>query len=167
MDPSVVVQSILNLPLDTLDHVARETIPDRLPFDYLASLAGQDKIDILRACLIIYFLTSTTIVPRVFQLQASIAILNGRNTIISAGTGSGKTLCLLIPMLLRPKSISITISPLKRLQTTQVRCQLKRCHPAHVRVAAMASHRYRSVKNTVSVRLRSMRTHRMISHSGR
>ncbi|KIJ57528.1 hypothetical protein HYDPIDRAFT_171650, partial [Hydnomerulius pinastri MD-312] len=124
MDPSVVIQSILNLPLDTLDHVARETIPDRLPFDYLASLAGQDKIDILRACLIIYFLTSTTIVPRVFQLQASIAILNGHDTIITAGTGRGKTLCLLIPMLLRPKSISITISPLKRLQTTQVlECQ--------------------------------------------
>ncbi|KAF9221447.1 hypothetical protein BS17DRAFT_640606, partial [Gyrodon lividus] len=66
-----------------------------------------------RACVTIYILTSSTIVPRVFQLQASLAILNGRDTIITAGTGSGKTLCVLIPMLLRPGSMSITISPLK------------------------------------------------------
>ncbi|KIJ04693.1 hypothetical protein PAXINDRAFT_94430, partial [Paxillus involutus ATCC 200175] len=53
-----------------------------------------------RACVIIYILTSLKIVPHVFQLQASLVILNGRDTVITAGTGSGKTLCLLIPMLL-------------------------------------------------------------------
>ena len=52
-----------------------------------------------------------------FQLQSSLTTLNGRDTIITAGTGSGKTLvCLLIPHLLWPKSISIMISPLKHLQ---------------------------------------------------
>ncbi|KAI9459623.1 P-loop containing nucleoside triphosphate hydrolase protein, partial [Boletus coccyginus] len=61
-----------------------------------------------------------TIVPCTFQLQASLAILNGKDTIITAGTGSGKTLCLLIPILLCPGTISLTISPLKRLQMTQV-----------------------------------------------
>ncbi|KIK78701.1 hypothetical protein PAXRUDRAFT_126893, partial [Paxillus rubicundulus Ve08.2h10] len=50
------------------------------------------------------------VVPRVFQLQASLAMLQQRDSIIMAGTGSGKTLCLLIPMLLRPGSISITIN---------------------------------------------------------
>ncbi|KIJ04989.1 hypothetical protein PAXINDRAFT_103947 [Paxillus involutus ATCC 200175] len=121
---SVVIESILNLPLHALDQVAREAINDRLPSDYLETLTGQDKIDALRACLIICFLTSSTIVPRVFQLQASIATLNQHDTIITAGTGSGKTLCLLIPMLLRPRSMSVTILPLKRLQATQVlECQ--------------------------------------------
>ncbi|KIM65265.1 hypothetical protein SCLCIDRAFT_47944, partial [Scleroderma citrinum Foug A] len=49
-----------------------------------------------RACLIVYILTSTKIVPHSFQLQASLAILNGRDTIVTAGTGSGQTLCLLL-----------------------------------------------------------------------
>ncbi|KAF9221685.1 hypothetical protein BS17DRAFT_653474, partial [Gyrodon lividus] len=59
------------------------------------------------ACVIIYILSSSMIIPCVFQLQASLAILNSRDTIITAGTGSGKTLCVLIPMLLRPGSMSI------------------------------------------------------------
>ncbi|KAF9225561.1 hypothetical protein BS17DRAFT_700061, partial [Gyrodon lividus] len=40
--------------------------------------------------------------------------------LIIAGTRSGKTLYLLTPILLRPGSVSITISPLKCLQTAQV-----------------------------------------------
>ncbi|KIK79606.1 hypothetical protein PAXRUDRAFT_95859, partial [Paxillus rubicundulus Ve08.2h10] len=67
----------------------------------------------LHACMIIYLLTATVIVPQEFQLQASLAILNGKDSIITAGTGSGKTLCIIIPLLLRPQSISITVSPLK------------------------------------------------------
>ncbi|KAG1901029.1 P-loop containing nucleoside triphosphate hydrolase protein, partial [Suillus fuscotomentosus] len=55
-----------------------------------------------------------------FQLEAVLATLNGQDTIITAGTGSGKTLCIIIPMLLRPGTISMTISPLKCLQATQV-----------------------------------------------
>ncbi|KAF9226186.1 hypothetical protein BS17DRAFT_684743, partial [Gyrodon lividus] len=62
--------------------------------------------------------------PCVFQLQASLAILQQCDSVIIAGTGSGKTLCLLIPMLLWPDLISITISLLKHLQTSQVlECQ--------------------------------------------
>ena len=47
-------------------------------------------------------------------------MLNHRDCITIAGTGCGKTLCILIPLLLRPNFVSITISLLKRLQTTQV-----------------------------------------------
>ncbi|KIK77960.1 hypothetical protein PAXRUDRAFT_114466, partial [Paxillus rubicundulus Ve08.2h10] len=53
-----------------------------------------------QACIIVYVLSSRTIVPHTFQLQASLAILKGHDTITTAGTGSGKTLCLLIPLLL-------------------------------------------------------------------
>ena len=64
-------------------------------------------------------------VPRQFQLEAILATLNGRDSIITAGTGCGKTLCLIIPNLLRPDTI---ISPLKRLQITQVRFKLMLTH---------------------------------------
>ncbi|KIK79371.1 hypothetical protein PAXRUDRAFT_161442, partial [Paxillus rubicundulus Ve08.2h10] len=52
------------------------------------------------ACMIIYLLTTTTTIPQEFQLQASLAILNEKDNIITSGTGSGKTLCILIPLLL-------------------------------------------------------------------
>ncbi|KAI9567258.1 hypothetical protein HD554DRAFT_1989885, partial [Boletus coccyginus] len=55
-----------------------------------------------------------------FQLQASLAILNQMDTIITTGTSSGKTLCHLIPMLLLPNTLSMMISPVKELQVTQV-----------------------------------------------
>ncbi|KAF9222955.1 hypothetical protein BS17DRAFT_659433, partial [Gyrodon lividus] len=58
--------------------------------------SDQEQVDALRACLIVYLLTSNTIIPRAFQLEASLAILSGRDTLITAGTGSGKTLCLRI-----------------------------------------------------------------------
>ncbi|KIK81748.1 hypothetical protein PAXRUDRAFT_90563, partial [Paxillus rubicundulus Ve08.2h10] len=77
---------------------------------YLATLSDNAKVDALRACLIIWVLTRGAVVPRVFQLQASLAMLQQRDSIIMAGTGSGKTLCLLIPMLLRPGSIVMKLS---------------------------------------------------------
>ena len=118
---SSVTQAVLDYTLDELQQHALQDIGSQLPNDYISILSNNDKIDALRACLIVHRLTSRTIVPRKFQLQASLAILDGKDTIITAGTGSGKTLCQLIPMLLRPNSLSMTISPLKRLQVTQVR----------------------------------------------
>ncbi|KAG2123102.1 hypothetical protein BD769DRAFT_1296734, partial [Suillus cothurnatus] len=67
----------------------------------------------LRTCLIVFVLMATIIVPHQFQLKAVLATLNGQDGVKTAGTGSGKTLCIIIPILLRPGTISITISPLK------------------------------------------------------
>ncbi|KAG2058724.1 hypothetical protein BDR06DRAFT_875580 [Suillus hirtellus] len=63
---------------------------------------------------------ATAIVPRQFQLKVVLTKLNDQDTIITAVTDSGKTLCIIIPMLLCPGMISMTISPLKCLQATQV-----------------------------------------------
>jgi ATP-dependent helicase YprA (DUF1998 family) len=117
---SSVTQAVLNYALDELRQHVLQDIGSRLqvPNAYIATLSNNDKIDALRACLIVHHLTSCTIVPRIFQLQASLATLNGKDTIVTAGTGSGKTLCQLIPMLLRPNTLSMTISPLRRLQVT-------------------------------------------------
>ena len=123
MDDSTVtfIQAILEAPLRTLEDLARLMLDNKLPVDYLTTLTENDRTDALRACLVVFIITRFTIVPCVFQLKASLAILNGLDSIITAGTGSGKTLCLFIPILLRPNWISITISPLKRLQVAQVR----------------------------------------------
>jgi ATP-dependent helicase YprA (DUF1998 family) len=121
MDQPSFIQVVLEAPLRPLEDLAHLLLGTRHPLDYVATLAEHDKTDALRACLVVALITRFTIIPCHFQLQASLAILNGHDSIITAGTGSGKTLCLLIPILLRPNSISITILPLKRLQVTQVR----------------------------------------------
>ncbi|KIK73603.1 hypothetical protein PAXRUDRAFT_586170 [Paxillus rubicundulus Ve08.2h10] len=103
MDVNTILEAILSCPLDLLEHRTSCFIGARLPLGFLAALSDEShKVDALRACMIIYLVTATAIVPREFQLQASLAILNGKDSIITAGTGSGKTLCILIPLLLRP-----------------------------------------------------------------
>ena len=116
----MLVELVNRAPLETLTQLASASINDRLPHEFIATLNDEEKRDATRACLLVSILTYGRVVPRVFQLQASITMLCRQDSVIIAGTGSGKTLCLLIPILLRPKSISITISLLKRLQTTQI-----------------------------------------------
>ena len=121
MVASTDIEYLQNATLETLENLTAELADERFPFDYIQTLNAEDKIDSLRACIIVHNITSGKIVPRPVQLQASLALLHESDVLITAGTGSGKTLCLLLPMLLRPRSMSITISPLKCLQATQVR----------------------------------------------
>ena len=83
------------------------------------------SLDALRACLLVLSVTDTRIIPRQFQLEAGLAAYRDKNTIINAGTGSGKTLSMAIPLLMDPRAVAIIISPLKRLQTSQAE-ELKR-----------------------------------------
>jgi superfamily II DNA helicase RecQ len=43
------------------------------------------------------------------------------NSLINVGTGQGKTLCGILPHLLLPDSVSVIVSPLKRLMVSQVK----------------------------------------------
>lgn len=104
---------VLGYMPNELEHHMFQDIGSQLPLEYIQTLPHHNKIDALCACLIVYWVMSCAVVLHVFQLQASLAMLDQRDTIITAGTGSGKTLCQLIPMLLRPDTLSITISPLK------------------------------------------------------
>ncbi|KAJ7603812.1 II DNA helicase [Roridomyces roridus] len=97
---------------------------DLLPQDttttpYIESLSPHEATESIRACIIAFFATPKHVVPRPFQLQATVALSRGRDVIVDCGTGSGKTLCQILPNLLHPTSTSITISPLKRLQVVQ------------------------------------------------
>lgn len=101
---------------DALTEVEHEEV-----LDWINSLNSDvhHYLDALRACLLVFSVTDGRIVPRQFQLSAGLAAFRGKNSIVNAGTGSGKTLSMAIPLLMDPAAIAIIISPLKRLQTTQ------------------------------------------------
>jgi hypothetical protein len=95
-----------------------------LPTTYLEKLSKEDRITASRACLLAWAVTGGIQIPRELQLRACLETYHGRDSLINAGTGSGKTLPIVLNLLLddpRENGISLTISPLKRLQVTQVR----------------------------------------------
>ena len=94
-----------------------------LPLLYLAELCNEDWIMAARASLLAWVVTNETQVPRELQLRACLATYHGHDSLINAGTGSGKTLSIALNLLLDDPSengISLTFSLLKRLQVTQV-----------------------------------------------
>lgn len=59
--------------------------------------------------------------PFDFQLRVASAILSGKDVILDAGTGCGKTLCFMLPLLLDTNDISLIISPLSSLMIEQAK----------------------------------------------
>ncbi|KAF7297686.1 P-loop containing nucleoside triphosphate hydrolase protein [Mycena kentingensis (nom. inval.)] len=100
-------------------HAASIVPPHTLPAAYLTSLDDAQRTLALRCILLAYYASRRRVVPREFQLRSAVAIIEGHDVLIDAGTGSGKTLCQILPNLVDPESISITVSPLKRLQALQ------------------------------------------------
>jgi ATP-dependent helicase YprA (DUF1998 family) len=120
-----LLETIKTLSVAELKDLYRASIPTHLApsaifWDSYAD--SEEKLAIgLRACLLMWLASGEKIVPMEFQLRAVIAVMSGQDALIDVGTGSGKTLCMIIPCLLdAPGIISIIISPLKRLQTVQV-----------------------------------------------
>src|SRR6267154_4456770 len=70
MDVNSIIQAVREASLEGLDSFARSLIQEWLPSDYIETLSDKDKTDVLRACLLMYILAATTIVPRQFQLEA-------------------------------------------------------------------------------------------------
>lgn len=58
--------------------------------------------------------------PYEWQLDVAEAILLGVDTVLIAGTGAGKTMPFMMPLLLKKNKLEIIISPLKVLQKDQV-----------------------------------------------
>ncbi|KAJ7251796.1 P-loop containing nucleoside triphosphate hydrolase protein [Mycena haematopus] len=119
-DNQQILQNIRSKTLSELETLADELLSTAsIPDAYISSLNDQRKSTALKACLLVFFSSKRRIVPRQFQLEACIAMEDGRDVLVDSGTGSGKTLCQIIPNLLHPDSTSMTISPLKRLQILQ------------------------------------------------
>ena len=104
-----------------LSDLARLLIaPDQLPGDaFLNALDASLRAEVLRALLVVFFLSHGKVIPREFQLEAVAGALSGQDGLITAATGSGKTLIMAMLALLRPNDRFILIVPLKRLQKSQ------------------------------------------------
>jgi ATP-dependent helicase YprA (DUF1998 family) len=116
------IENIRTLGIEQLHEYVQELIPnDRIPSSaFMDALSPSETADALLACLLVWTLSHGAEVPREFQITAALAAISGQDTVLKAGTGSGKTLAMAIPMLLRPTSMAIVVSPLKRLQSSQV-----------------------------------------------
>jgi len=93
-----------------------------LPQDYLRELGELDRTICLRSSLVCWAVSQGRIVPREMQLRSILADQRGRDSLISAGTGSGKTLPIALCTLLddpAKEKVTIVVSPLKRLQKSQ------------------------------------------------
>jgi hypothetical protein len=108
--------------LPSLDRlVSNLCLHERLPVSFLDTLEEDDKAVCYRAVLICYSVTGSSQVPREMQLRVVLANQNGRDCLVSAGTGSGKTLPIALNALLDDPGkslVTLTLSPLKHLQMT-------------------------------------------------
>ena len=86
------LQVLRNLSSRNISDLASQKIPeDKVPVAYLAGLNEKEHILCLRASLICLEVTDGAQIPREMQLRAVVADQNGGDSLISAGTGSGKT----------------------------------------------------------------------------
>ena len=114
------------LSLTELTARLRILIPSQLrpDDDFLDALSDADQIIAIKACLLTWEVSrnfDTQICPRPWQIEAILASINNTNSIINVGTGQGKTLCAILPQLLFPNSVTVVISPLKRLMASHRR----------------------------------------------
>jgi len=115
------LETICNLSGNDLSAKYQEISSNKLPGqDFFSGLNASETETVHKCCLLLYVASKGTKVPRIFQLEATLALLAGRDCLINAGTGSGKTLCMVLPALLDPGLVSLVVSPLKRLQLLQV-----------------------------------------------
>jgi superfamily II DNA helicase RecQ len=105
-----------------LSKLFQDIIPSQLrpPVFFLDSLDDKQRHTVFLACVLVFVLSLGKVVPRVFQLEAVLGALSGRDGIIASGTGSGKTLVMIILLLLCPTELCVLIVPLKRLQQAQL-----------------------------------------------
>ena len=114
---------IISASLDDLKSKT-ESIPNLLallPSPYPTSLNDRRLARAYQYILMCWFVTNERICPKEMQLRAAIGIWEGKDVFIQAGTGTGKTLAAILNQLLEPlDGVLLIISPLKRLQYTQV-----------------------------------------------
>ncbi|EIW83201.1 P-loop containing nucleoside triphosphate hydrolase protein [Coniophora puteana RWD-64-598 SS2] len=104
-----------------LSETARESL-DYLSFDFVDNLTLSDALVVHQAISWFDFYTKGQGQLREFQLRSTLKTLSGENVIVRAGTGYGKTMTMILPLLLspQPSKIALTISPMKLLQQNHV-----------------------------------------------
>jgi len=95
---------------------------ERLPVGFLDTLDEDDLVICYRAAVICYGVTGSAQVACGMQLKAVLSDYHGKDTLVSAGIGSGKTLPIALNVLLNDpdnRLVTVMLSPFKRLQVTQ------------------------------------------------
>ncbi|KAJ7744501.1 P-loop containing nucleoside triphosphate hydrolase protein [Mycena maculata] len=92
-----------------------------LPHLFLANLTAPERVIALESFLHLDFASKGTKTPRELQILATIAVRSGKDLLVRSGTGSGKTIAMILPVLMMsPKSVAVTISPLRLIQDNHV-----------------------------------------------
>jgi superfamily II DNA/RNA helicase len=87
-----------------------------LPTGFTDTLNIPQRQDITDTFARVDFLAKGTIQPKLFQLKCLVSLLASRHVVVRAATGAGKTLATMLPLLLSPDKMAITVTPLKLLQ---------------------------------------------------
>jgi len=106
---------IRSMALKELAQLFQDLVPSqRQPSDYfLGSLDNTERHTVFLACTLVFLLSHGKVVPWEFQLEAVLGALSSHDGIIASGTGSGKTLIMIMLLLLRPAELCVLIVPLK------------------------------------------------------
>lgn len=90
------------------------------PTTFIATLSGRKLTTALRTIVLAFYITGGKEIPREHQLSYVVVSIDHDSALL-AGTGSGKTLTIaLLIHLAGIKFVTVTVSPLKRLQIAQV-----------------------------------------------
>ena len=117
------LESIQRLTGDLLYSRFQKICSDKWPGeDFIAKLNTSEWDTVYKCCLLLSTATNGKKIPHIFQLLAVLDLLAHKDCLIDTGTGSGKTLCMVLPALLDPTAVALVVSPLKRLQVLQVSC---------------------------------------------
>ncbi|KAK7006578.1 Werner syndrome ATP-dependent helicase, partial [Favolaschia claudopus] len=92
-----------------------------LSMHFVTSLTASERFIAIQAFLCLDFASHGTKAPREVQIRSVIAVKQGKDLLVRSGTGSGKTIAMILPILmLRKDAVAITIAPLRLIQDLHV-----------------------------------------------
>lgn len=108
----------ITLPQTPLSNPAFSALK-ALPHEFLLSLSPEERNLVAAAYQLMDRVSQGTKIPRRAQIDFMLDMKRGRDVVIRARTGFGKTAAIVLA-LMACEGIGVLISPLKLLQTTQV-----------------------------------------------
>lgn len=94
---------------------------ENLPRTFLEPLSTKQLHLVASAFVALDVAKRGTMAPEPFQLEVMLSVLSRRDCVVGAAAGEGKTLAMILPQLLYPDHVVITVSPFVELHKEQVR----------------------------------------------